>query len=170
MYPFQFGHLAHTLHQSLGCRVQRVDIVAIETILQFVHLQIVQAFELHVGIRESLTQLRLILRQEVDSGLVALGVDDELCIVVACHLRGVGIHEAWRRTADEACHAGNALILLQHMLHRIGNHLRFGQSLAIRQEYLYGKLVAVGVGEQANLQRGSYQSRQQNDTYAATYC
>ena len=49
------------------------------------------------------------------------------------------------------------------MLHRVSYHLRLGQSLAVRQEYLYRKLVAVGIGEQTNLQRGGNETRQQND-------
>ncbi len=75
--------------------MQRVEIVAIEAIFQFVHLQIVQALELHVGIGERLAQLWLILRQEVECGFIALGVDDELCIVVTSHLGRIGIHKSW---------------------------------------------------------------------------
>ena len=61
MYPLQFRHFSHALHQSLGHHMQRVEIVAIEAIFQFIHFQIVQSFELHVGIGERLTQLGLIL-------------------------------------------------------------------------------------------------------------
>ena len=43
------------------------------------------------------------------------------------------------------------------------------QTFTIGQEYLYGKLVAIGIWEQAYLKRGSYQRREQNDTDTATY-
>ncbi len=53
------------------------------------------------------------------------------------------------------------------MADRIRHHTRLGQSLAVGQEYLHRKLVAVGVWEQAYLQRRGNKTRQQDDTYAA---
>ena len=104
----------------------------------------------------------LILCQEGDGGLIALGVDDELRIVGASHLWRIGIHESGRCTADEACDTLDAIVLLQHMLHRVGYQLRLSHSLAIGQEYLHSKLIAIGIREESYLQRGGYQTRQQN--------
>jgi hypothetical protein len=73
--------------------MQGVEVVAIEAVLQFVDLKIVETPELDVGIREYLAQSWLILSQQVEGGLVRPGVDNELGIVGTCHLCGVGIHE-----------------------------------------------------------------------------
>ena len=43
------------------------------------------------------------------------------------------------------------------MLYRIRYQLRLCKSLTVWQEYLYGKLVAVGIWEETYLQCGSYQ-------------
>ena len=50
--------------------MEGIKIVTIEAILQFGDLQIVQSFELHIGIGEGFSQLWLILRQQVECGLV----------------------------------------------------------------------------------------------------
>ena len=117
MYPLQFWYLAHTFHQSFSHHMQRVEIVAIEAVFQFAHFEIVQSFKLHIGIGERLAQLWLILRQEVDCGLVALGIHDELGIVFTSHLGGVCFHKSWRRTADESSDARDTFILLKHVLY-----------------------------------------------------
>ena len=54
VYPLQFRHFPHTVHQPLCHHMEGVEIIAIETILQFADLQIVKALELHIGIREGL--------------------------------------------------------------------------------------------------------------------
>ena len=97
--------------------MQRVEIVAIKAVLQFAHFEIVQSFKLHIGIGERLAQLWLILRQEVDCGLVALGIHDELGIVFTSHLGCVCFHKSWRRTADESSDARDTFILLKHMFY-----------------------------------------------------
>ena len=154
MHPFQLRHLSHALHQPLRGHVQRVEVVAIETILKFAHLQIVKSLELHVGFGECLAQTGLVLSQQVEGGILALGIDDELRIVGTSHLGCVGIHETWRRTSYKACDTYDALILLQNVLHGVGNQFRLGHSLAVRQENLNGKLITVGVGEETYLQCG----------------
>ena len=168
MNPLYFRHLTHALHQPLCHHMQRVEVVAIEAVFQFVDLQIVQSFELHIGIGESLTQLWLIRCQQIDSGLIALGVNNELRIVVACYLGGVCVHETRRGAADKTSNARDTLIFLQHMLYGVGYQFRLCQSLTVRQEYLYGKLVAVGVWEEAYLQRRKNESRQQDEANTAT--
>ena len=117
MHPFQFGHLPHAVHQPFSHDVQRIKVFAIESVLQLVHLQIVEPLELHVGIGERLAEARLIVGQQFQRSLVRLGVDDELGIVAAGHLRGIGIHEARRRTTDETGDARDALVFLQHAAH-----------------------------------------------------
>ena len=93
MYPFHFRHLAHTFHQLFGYHMQRIEIIAIKAVFQFVDLQEIQSFEFHVGIGERLAQLGLILCQQIYSCLITLGIDDKLGIVVACYLGRVCIHE-----------------------------------------------------------------------------
>ena len=131
MYPLQFGHLPHAFHQSLGYHMQRVEVVAIEAILQLWHFKIIQTLELDVGVRECLAQLWLILSQQVECSFFVLGIHDKLGIVVASHLGCIGIHESWRRTADKARDACDTFVLCQHMLHRIGNHLGLGHALTL---------------------------------------
>ena len=111
--------------------MQRVEVVAIEAILQFGYFEIVQTFELDVSVGERLAQLGLILRQEVERSLIALGIHDKLRIVITSHLGCIGIHESWRRTADKARDACDTFVLCQHMLHRIGNHLGLGHALTL---------------------------------------
>ena len=49
----------------------------------------------------------------------------------------------------------------------ISHHTCICQSLSVWQENFYGKLVAVGVGEESNLQRRHNERRQQDDGNAA---
>ena len=163
MHPFQFGHLPHAVHQPFGHDVQRVKVFAIEAVLQLVHLQIVEPLELHVGIGECLAEARLIVGQQFQRGLVRLGVNDELGIVAAGHLRGIGIHEARRRTAYETGDARDALVFLQHAAHRVGNQLGLLHALSLGQEDFHGKLVAVGIGEQSDFQRRDNKRREQDE-------
>ena len=153
MYPLQFRHLAHALHQSLGSDMQRVKILAIEAVFQFRHLQIVQSLETHIGIRECLAPCGLILRQQFQRGIMRCRIDDKLCIVASRHLWGIAHHESWRRTAHETGDARHVLVFLEHVTQRVGYHTRFSNALSFWHKDLYGKLVAVGIGENAYLQR-----------------
>ena len=96
MYPLELGHLAHALHQPLGYHMEGVEILAIEAVFELGHLQVVETLELDVCLRELLTDAWLVVRQQGKRGLVALGVDNHLCVVAACYLRGIGIHESRR--------------------------------------------------------------------------
>ena len=91
--PFQFWHLTHTVHHPVGCSMERVKIAAIEAVFQFVDLKVIQPLEFHIGTREGFAELRLVICQQIEGGLLTLGIDDELGIVGTCHLRSVGIHE-----------------------------------------------------------------------------
>ena len=96
MHPLELGHLAHALHQPLGYHMEGVEILAIEAVFELGHLQVVETLELDVCLRELLTDAWLVVRQQGKRGLVALGVDNHLCVVAACYLRGIGIHESRR--------------------------------------------------------------------------
>ena len=146
--------------------MQRVEVVAIEAELQLGHLQQVEALELHVCLGECLRELRLIVGQQVEGGLLRRGVHDELSEVATRHLRGVGGLEAGRRTADERRDARDALVLFDGMAHAVGHEARVLQSFAFGQEYLNSKLVAVGEGEEANLQRRQDEQRGGDDGHA----
>ena len=167
MDPLQFGHLAHPLHQLLSHGVERVEVVAVEAVFQFGHLEIVEPLEAHVGLGEGLAPPRLQVGQQVEGGLLRRGVDDELCVVLAGHLGSVAGHEARRRTADERRDTPDALVLLHDAPERVGHGARVVESLALGHEDLDGQLVAVGIGEESDLQRRHDEHRQQHHAEAA---
>ena len=93
MYPLEFGHLAHTLHQALGYHMEGVEVLAIETVFELRHLEVVETLELDVCLGESLTQHGLVFSQQVEGGLVILRIHNHLGIVATRNLRRIGVHE-----------------------------------------------------------------------------
>ena len=92
--------------------------------------------------------------QHVKSALYVGGVHDELCEVSSSHLRGVANLEAWRRAANERGYALYTLVFLQNVSQTVRHGAGTLKSFALGEEYLHGKLVAVGIGELSHLQGG----------------
>ena len=132
--------------------MQGVEFVAIETVLQFWHLKVVQTFELDVGVGECLAPLGLVGGDKIECRSMGYGIDYKLSIVTSCHLRSIASHEAGRRTTDKGRDALHFIVLLQNMAHRIGKLLCLVDSLPLGKENLYSKLITVCEGKDAYFQ------------------
>ena len=73
--------------------MERVEILAIETVLELGYFKEVESLELDVCLRESLTQQGLVLSQQVEGGFIILCIHDHLGIVATRYLRSISIHE-----------------------------------------------------------------------------
>ena len=139
--------------------MQRVEVVAVEAVFHFAYFEEVEPLKSHVGFGESIAPSRLKLCQKLQCGILRSGVHDELSKVAASHLRGVARHKPRRRTADETRHAFHSFVFQQHVAQRVGHGLGLADALSLGKEYLYGKLVAVGIGEKAHLQSRNDEQR-----------
>ena len=133
--------------------MQRIEVIAVESVFQFIHLKIVQPLEFHVCIGECLAESGLIRRQEVESSILTFGIDDELSKVITSHLRSIDIHESWRGATDETGNACDAFVFHESAPDGICHETCISQTLSIGKKYLNGKLVTVGIGEESNLER-----------------